>query len=1400
MTSTRLVNLTRLGLTGLMLLAVGCAQEVGDIDRTQPNRIVKSALEGEWYFQRTVVDVNATAIQSFVGLEGQTERIVWEWEEDYLVGYRSHEDVFGIDTSAGQEWTRGRPVVGFPANHFDVQRQYNSSTGEQSNVIVENSSDRPWYEREHARVDWTRNHIENGVNDSFAWIEHRGQTQIILTPQDEGDEPTWFIEYDETGQANYIDVLNTYVIYPDYVECALQFGIPLWGSSCGPETIVVRTSLMRIDTPSEEVHAVREYSDLELNDFGIFPTQRPVWDERYGVRDSTRVQVANIMRIWEDAVNDDGSTIPYADRTPRPVVYYLSDNFPEPLIDDMFAIGQDYDNALRRIVATHWGVEVPNDPREIGTEVSYDDVPRMFYVCENPGSATEGHPISQEGYQNGYCEREGETKNLGDIRYSMFNWVDRLQMDGPLGYGPSSVDTTTGEILSARANMYGEGVNTYVQYALDLAKLISGDYDEVTYGDGEQIREYFDQIRDDANGDVYYGRLERSRDYAADLEIAIQERLETPRVRELLSRSPDSFRLRHDAEAHPLERYRGTELERMAIFPEMQARLSNGLIEPDRNSGAFPDLDNEWVDRLSIASIGDPARLMASENARLNSMFMRGPDQDCVLTQEIADPSLIGLATQLAEEREQLRAEGMSSQEIDDIQWEFIRAQLMRYVMAHEVGHNFGLFHNFEGSFDALNFPYEYWELRQQTFDTCDSDAVTFANNGFFTGNVAPRRCTDNEGNQILDNGETVEFSDDDRDGEPDDPRWETEEEYQQRSAELHQELMLNNIHGRQFSSVMDYTNRYFNNVPGLGRYDYAALAYAYGELVEVFDSEPMMLRVEVAFDEENDVEGTAIRQSQFPIRTFDDVDEYVYVRRGVDPEADSPNYTREERDRGQEHSHEWYHYSVLPMMFGGDIDAMYDRSLVPLAEQDSYVRVPYRFCSDFYRGSSIECNVFDQGADYLEIFQDAQNSFDGYYYLSFFRRERPGFGLWLYPVLSRLVSRTMAPMTRLYQHWLIRAAGRGVEWYTSEYGGDAATVAAFAGADFLRQVITRPSIGTYYYDEDDGMFLNLDDEQDYRPRPSFELEENIDPDSDYFNVGADIGRYGFERYRRSDDVNEELLHFGIFQPEVLSWFWAKWAAMMAMVNSSVEIVGSDTSSDSQAFSIPYYLVFDDDMTRFFGALPREDMEIIGSCAMVNGRGKVEEVIQRNLVNTDPSDCDDAMVLNPYAGAYGNGDFNMRLLSLLYAAAYFQTNYEMTWFDRSNVYIVGRGHTPTPADDWVIERFVEDNGLQYIAAFPEELLPPTDDEGNVLDVDPDTGEPVDLAEIEDELLTWPGVQMIRRANHWQQLRDAEEEENGLTEDYYRYNGELGSLVEMIRLQSQANELFEGYNVFLPFTL
>jgi len=109
-----------------------------------------------------------------MGFGGGLEKIRWEIHEDLVVGYRAYEYIPGIDPRVDPVASRighvvfknGQPYKGSPVaaykilSHFDRQRQYNAATGEQTNILVEDTADRPWYEREYMRVDWRANQLK----------------------------------------------------------------------------------------------------------------------------------------------------------------------------------------------------------------------------------------------------------------------------------------------------------------------------------------------------------------------------------------------------------------------------------------------------------------------------------------------------------------------------------------------------------------------------------------------------------------------------------------------------------------------------------------------------------------------------------------------------------------------------------------------------------------------------------------------------------------------------------------------------------------------------------------------------------------------------------------------------------------------------------------------------------------------------------------------------------------------------------------------------------------------------------------------------------------------------------------------------------------------------------------
>ena len=148
------------------LCVPGCAEQRAAINRVQPNALAKSFFVGsldtseddpEFYLRVTVVDAAAGAGNDglFTNSDAQpTTRIRWEISEELLLARLTYELVDGTDGKGLRRVPDGQIVAAYAiSKHFDIRRDYNPSTGEELNVVVENDSDRPWHQREHFRVD-----------------------------------------------------------------------------------------------------------------------------------------------------------------------------------------------------------------------------------------------------------------------------------------------------------------------------------------------------------------------------------------------------------------------------------------------------------------------------------------------------------------------------------------------------------------------------------------------------------------------------------------------------------------------------------------------------------------------------------------------------------------------------------------------------------------------------------------------------------------------------------------------------------------------------------------------------------------------------------------------------------------------------------------------------------------------------------------------------------------------------------------------------------------------------------------------------------------------------------------------------------------------------------------------
>ena len=146
---------------------VGCSQRNPDINRVEIQPYWSKAdfdPRDSWYTTTTVIEAGPNSGRW--GGPGETEflvteRLRWEITETQLIGWRDYAAAIGSEQDShagGDEQFKGAPVAVFPiVSHFDIRRTYDALTGEEGNEIVENETDRVWYEREFFRVDWSRN-------------------------------------------------------------------------------------------------------------------------------------------------------------------------------------------------------------------------------------------------------------------------------------------------------------------------------------------------------------------------------------------------------------------------------------------------------------------------------------------------------------------------------------------------------------------------------------------------------------------------------------------------------------------------------------------------------------------------------------------------------------------------------------------------------------------------------------------------------------------------------------------------------------------------------------------------------------------------------------------------------------------------------------------------------------------------------------------------------------------------------------------------------------------------------------------------------------------------------------------------------------------------------------------
>jgi hypothetical protein len=791
---------------------------------------------------------------------------------------------------------------------------------------------------------------------------------------------------------------------------------------------------------------------------------------------------------------------------------------------------------------------------------------------------------------NGGSAEGLECQERGDLRFKFLSYVDQPGT-GFLGIATLRGDPITGEILTGDANVGGPALDQFRTSALLTYDLVHGTLDERQVVTGDDVRGYFgnlDHVDLPARPRIDFSvgienRSATSSAMSASAKTEIDNRMQLAMQRIKRLQGPQGLANTFSNRSKALI---GTDLEkRLSSGPE--ALVAAGIDQ--LQSGDPPEITDTMLDRISPFR-NDISQKLAQATQVENKLARANVE----MPNEYIDNSV----------------QSFVSKHLD---WPRAHLELglnrllYRQTILHELGHCFGMRHDFGASADSEQYAPDYYQIVKRI-------------------PLPDPTSYDTDGTAGLSAAEQVLFG----------------QAYDKARADRE----LAGIDGTMSSSVMEYTSNWYERIQPLGLYDKAAIANAYGDLVEAYagpaqaDTPRESFKTYLGGDEcQSDADcAYSASGARAGFLLASNKQAGLMQRCVQNPRSAS---------------------SKLCSSFDDDLAAQ-------AAGGGTRQPLTYRFCSDERADTTLAwCNRFDEGASYREMVRNVEEDYERMYPFSAFRRYRKSFDISSYQ--QALLGRRLNVLQNVYQNMLFEyTSDPAFRQQTGAFGFYDQFLATTDILNFYARILAQPNIGGYVYNTQTAAYERgfIEDTATQADMPvPFGLGR-------YFNSDYQTGLSGIERIER-----------------VGSFFDKVWVIQLLSMRGSQANYTRDV-----AFYANFYDLFPEEMQQIFNGMIRGFPQAYMPRVECEAGATFPSCKQPHLVYMDfyRGDCSQAATCRPnpadvtYAGLPvldGGGSLSLQIYAASYGLQDFPVYFDTGFQNQLFMCIEGQGDCfkPDPA-------------------------------------------------------------------------------------------------------------------------